>query len=82
MFSLSSLILGFDYCSLLLMQVLFGILLTFYLPALEPYPGYTPVRSESVDENEYEELPAGEQICPEKHVNIISSVYNCSFNCD
>lgn len=56
------------------MQVLFGILLTFYVPALDPYPGYTTVRSELVDDNAYEELPAGEQICPERHVNIISSM--------
>lgn len=60
---------------LILMQVLFGILLTFYMPTLDPYPGYTPVRSESVDESEYEELPAGEQICPERNANIISSAY-------
>ncbi|OWM71292.1 hypothetical protein CDL15_Pgr011419 [Punica granatum] len=60
------------YFSEVAIQVLFGILLTFYVPGLDPYSGYTPILSESVDENEYEELPGGEQICPERHVNIIS----------
>lgn len=58
----------------LLLKVLVGILLTFHVPTLDPYPGYTPVRTESL-EDEYEELPGGEHICPENHVNIMSSTY-------
>lgn len=49
--------------------------MVFYMPALDPYPGYTPVRTESVQETEYEELPGSEQICPERHVNIFSSMF-------
>lgn len=45
-----------------------------YVPELDPYPGYTPMRTELVDDAEYEELPGGEQICPERHANIFSSM--------
>lgn len=56
------------------MQLIFGILLLFYVPNLDPYPGYTPVRSDvHVDNTQYELLPGGEQICPERHANIFSS---------
>jgi len=45
-----------------------------YLPSLDPYPGYTPIRNEAlVDNTDYEPLPGGEQICPERHVNVFSS---------
>ena len=44
-----------------------------YLPHLDPYPGYTPLLTETVDDGVYEELPGAEQICPERHVNIFSS---------
>nr|XP_043620654.1 ABC transporter C family member 2-like [Erigeron canadensis] len=57
------------------LQVLFGLCLIFYLPSLDPYPGYTPIREESLDDAEYEELAGGEQICPERHTNIISSIF-------
>ncbi|CAK7350158.1 unnamed protein product [Dovyalis caffra] len=53
---------------------LFGILLLVYVPDLDPYPGYTPMQTESVDDAEYEELPGGEYICPERHVNLISNL--------
>lgn len=57
-----------------LMQILFGILLLVYVPTLDPYPGYTPIRNEVfVDNTDYEALPGGEQICPERHANIFSS---------
>ncbi|KAF5736366.1 ABC transporter family protein [Tripterygium wilfordii] len=62
------------YVSEVFFQGLFGILLLVYLPDLEPYPGYTPLRTESVDGSEYEELPGEEQICPERHVNIFSKI--------
>ncbi|XP_058071596.1 ABC transporter C family member 2-like [Magnolia sinica] len=64
------------YISEILCQILFGILLLFYVPNLDPYPGYTPIMNEvSIDNTEYEQLPGGEQICPERHVNIISQIF-------
>jgi len=60
--------------NLFFVQFLFGILMVVYLPSLDPYPGYTPIRNEAlVDNTDYEPLPGGEQICPERHVNIFSS---------
>ncbi|GJV24846.1 ABC transporter C family member 2 isoform X1 [Tanacetum coccineum] len=56
-------------------QVLFGLCLIFYLPTLDPYPGYTPISEESLDDAEYEALADGEQICPERRTNIISSIF-------
>ncbi|KAJ4703004.1 ABC transporter C family member 2-like [Melia azedarach] len=56
-------------------QVLFGILLLVYVPKLDPYPGYTIMQAESIDDAEYEQLPGGEQVCPERHVSIISRIY-------
>ncbi|GKE51784.1 hypothetical protein Tco_1486940, partial [Tanacetum coccineum] len=55
--------------------VLFGLCLIFYLPTLDPYPGYTPISEESLDDAEYEPLADGEQICPERRTNIISSIF-------
>ncbi|CAN1302447.1 ABC transporter C family member 2 [Linum perenne] len=62
------------YISEVAVQVLFGILLLMYFPDKVPYPGYTPVRTDTSDDNEYEELPGGENICPERHVNIFSNI--------
>ncbi|KAI9385627.1 hypothetical protein POPTR_011G091200v4 [Populus trichocarpa] len=62
------------YISEVIVQGLFGILLLVYVPDLDPYPGYTPMQIESVDDAEYEELPGGEYICPERHANIISKI--------
>lgn len=44
-----------------------------HLPNLDPYPGCMPVRSETVDDYEYEEISDGQQICPERHANIFDS---------
>nr|XP_048323697.1 ABC transporter C family member 12-like isoform X2 [Ziziphus jujuba var. spinosa] len=62
------------YTCTVLCQVLFGILLVVYVPNLDPYPGYIMVQSESLN-NEYEALPGGEQICPERHVHIFSKIF-------
>ncbi|KAL7212544.1 hypothetical protein ACSBR2_015274 [Camellia fascicularis] len=62
----------FWYIGEVFVQVLFGVLFLVYFPSMDPYPGYTPIRTESVDDTEYEELPGGEQICPEKNANIFS----------
>ncbi|POO04131.1 hypothetical protein TorRG33x02_004350 [Trema orientale] len=63
------------YISTVLVQVLFGILLAIYLPNLDPYPGYVVIQPESLNNAEYEALPEGEQICPERQVNIFSRIY-------
>ncbi|KAL6214047.1 hypothetical protein ACLB2K_013485 [Fragaria x ananassa] len=60
------------YISEIVAQVLFGILLAVYVPNLVPYPGYTPIQTESIDDAAYEELPGGEHICPERQANIFS----------
>ncbi|KAI4297457.1 hypothetical protein L6164_037348 [Bauhinia variegata] len=62
------------YISEVVVQALFGILLLVYVPNLDPYPGYTPIRSELITDASYEELPGGEQICPEQHVNMFSRI--------
>ncbi|XP_010906316.1 ABC transporter C family member 2 [Elaeis guineensis] len=64
------------YISEIACQILFGILLLVYVPSLDPYPGYTPIRNEVfVDNTVYEALPGGEQICPERHANIFSKTF-------
>ncbi|XP_010522092.1 PREDICTED: ABC transporter C family member 2 [Tarenaya hassleriana] len=63
------------YISEVAIQVLFGILLFVHLPDLDPYPGYTPLRVETVDDYEYEELPSGEQICPETRANLFARIF-------
>ncbi|KAL2944295.1 ABC transporter C family member 12 [Bienertia sinuspersici] len=62
------------YISEVFAQVLFGVLLFAYVPSLDPYSGYTPIRHEQIEDNEYEELPGGELVCPERHVNIFSKI--------
>ncbi|XP_023004008.1 ABC transporter C family member 2-like [Cucurbita maxima] len=61
------------YISEVFVQVLFGVLLVAYVPSLVPFPGHTPLNSEYVDD-EYEELPEGERICPEQHANLFSKI--------
>ncbi|KAI7751096.1 hypothetical protein M8C21_020501 [Ambrosia artemisiifolia] len=63
------------FASEVAIQVLFGLCLLVYLPTLDPYPGYTPIRAESLDQAEYEELAGGEKVCPERHTNIISNIF-------
>lgn len=46
-----------------------------YVPTLDPYPGYTSIESEVVTDAEYDELPEGELIFPERQANIFSSMY-------
>ncbi|OMO75049.1 hypothetical protein CCACVL1_16349 [Corchorus capsularis] len=60
--------------SMVICQVLFGILLLVYVPELNPYPGYDLIKNESLDE-EYEPLPGGEHICPERQANICSRIF-------
>ncbi|KAL5771882.1 hypothetical protein ACOSQ2_011806 [Xanthoceras sorbifolium] len=63
------------YISNVVGQVLFGILLFVYIPTLDPYPGYVMMQAESLDNVEYEALPGGEHICPERHASIFSRIY-------
>ncbi|GAB2280793.1 Canalicular multispecific organic anion transporter 1 [Dionaea muscipula] len=65
----------YSYIGLFICKVLFGILLFMYVPHLNPYPAYTSLLVESIDDNEYEALPGEEQICPERYVNIFSRIY-------
>nr|GMD09661.1 ABC transporter C family member 12-like isoform X1 [Ipomoea batatas] len=62
------------YLSSLLCQVLFGALLLFHVPHLDPYPGYIPLGSQSADDNQYEALVGRDHICPERQANIFSSM--------
>ncbi|GLT68246.1 hypothetical protein SLA2020_404960 [Shorea laevis] len=62
------------YISEVVVQVLFGLLLLVYVPHLDPYPGYVPMRTESVDDAAYDELPDGERVCPERNANIFSRI--------
>lgn len=55
------------------MQILFGILLLFYVPHLDPYPNYIPLWTESLEDTKYEALLGGEHVCPERESNILSS---------
>ncbi|KAK3022451.1 hypothetical protein RJ639_047588, partial [Escallonia herrerae] len=56
-------------------NALFGLLLVFYIPHLDPYVGYIPLRTETLDDTRYEALLGGENICPEKHATIFSRIY-------
>ncbi|XP_057833257.2 ABC transporter C family member 2 [Cryptomeria japonica] len=65
------------YISEIICQVAFCILLLFYIPNLVPYSGYIPVENgaSTVACAEYEPLPAGEHVCPERHVNFFSRIF-------
>jgi ATP-binding cassette subfamily C (CFTR/MRP) protein 1 len=64
------------YCSEIICQCLFGILMVVYLPSLDSYPGYTPIRSEVLADNtDYEPLPGEEQICPERQASLFSWIF-------
>ncbi|XP_074269631.1 ABC transporter C family member 12-like isoform X2 [Silene latifolia] len=56
-------------------KVVFGILLVFHVPRSDLYPSCTLVNAEDSDDFAYEELLAGEHICPERYVSLISRVY-------
>ncbi|KAI3903564.1 hypothetical protein MKW98_032218 [Papaver atlanticum] len=62
------------YSSEVFCQVLYGIFLLFYVPNLDPYPSYTPLREEFLENTEYQTLHGEEQICPERHVNVFSKI--------
>lgn len=53
------------------MQVLFGVLLLVYVPNVDSYEGYIPL-VDPIDDNKNEK-PLGEHVCPERYANILSS---------
>ncbi|KAJ3698578.1 hypothetical protein LUZ61_002283 [Rhynchospora tenuis] len=64
------------YITELACKFLFGILLLGHLPSLEPYSGYSPLRSETLsDDTAYEPIASGENICPERHASIFSRIF-------
>ncbi|CAM8928970.1 unnamed protein product [Rhodiola kirilowii] len=54
-------------------QVLFGTLLLFHIPNLSPYSRSTVPQTEYCDS--YEALPGEEEVCPERHVSILSWLF-------
>lgn len=61
------------------MQILFGALLLVHLPNLDPFSGYVPLRSESIDDNTDETVGA-DRICPERYASILSSQWVLPFS--
>ena len=55
-----------------LFQVLFGVMLLVYIPELDPYQGYHTLNNESIDNVEYDVLPEGENICPERRAGFFT----------
>ncbi|KAL3616846.1 Canalicular multispecific organic anion transporter 1 [Castilleja foliolosa] len=61
------------YITSVFVQVLFGLLLLFYVPNLDSYPGYIPLL-DSIDDTQNDK-PLGELVCPERYANIFSRIY-------
>uniref|UniRef100_A0A1J3J339 ABC-type xenobiotic transporter n=7 Tax=Noccaea caerulescens TaxID=107243 RepID=A0A1J3J339_NOCCA len=51
------------------------MLLLVYIPKLDPYPGYQILNNEPLDNVEYDALPGGENICPERHASFFTGIY-------
>ncbi|XP_028090867.1 ABC transporter C family member 12-like isoform X4 [Camellia sinensis] len=62
------------YLITLFIQVLFGVFLFVYIPQLDPYPGYVPIRNDPLIDTEYEALLGGEHVCPERDASIFSRI--------
>ncbi|CAN4114105.1 unnamed protein product [Withania somnifera] len=62
------------YYSSVICQILFGALLLVHLPHLNPFPGYAPLRSESIDDNNDETIVGADHICPERYASILSRI--------
>ncbi|XP_028090849.1 ABC transporter C family member 2-like isoform X7 [Camellia sinensis] len=62
------------YLLTLFIQVLFGVFLFVYIPQLDPYPGYVPIRNDPLIDAEYEALLGGEHVCPERDANLFSRI--------
>ncbi|GFQ01253.1 ABC transporter c family member 11 [Phtheirospermum japonicum] len=66
-------ILPFLCCGHNYAHVLFGLLLLFYVPNLDSYPGYIPLL-DSIDDTKMDK-PLGELVYPERYANIFSRIY-------
>ncbi|CAL5367292.1 unnamed protein product [Camellia sinensis] len=55
-------------------SVLFGVFLFVYIPQLDPYPGYVPIRNDPLIDTKYEALLGGEHVCPERDASIFSRI--------
>ncbi|KAM3323933.1 ABC transporter C family member 12 isoform X4 [Capsicum chacoense] len=62
------------YYSSVIYQILFGSLLLVHLPHLSPFPGYVPLRSEFIDDNNGETILGADHICPERYASILSRI--------
>ncbi|GMP24486.1 hypothetical protein CsSME_00001735 [Camellia sinensis var. sinensis] len=62
------------YLITLFIQVLFGVFLFVYIPQLDPYPGYVPIRNDPLIDTKYEALLGGEHVCPERDASIFSRI--------
>ncbi|KAF3656536.1 ABC transporter C family member 2 [Capsicum annuum] len=62
------------YYSSVIYQILFGSLLLVHLPHLCPFPGYVPLRSEFIDDNNGETILGADHICPERYASILSRI--------
>ncbi|GAB4829409.1 Multidrug resistance-associated protein 9, variant 2 [Ancistrocladus abbreviatus] len=68
--------------STFLCKAIFGILLFIYAPQLSPYPAHIPLEAKVLDDDDDDDdddnegaLLGGEQIFPERHVNLFSRIY-------
>ncbi|THG21576.1 hypothetical protein TEA_007950 [Camellia sinensis var. sinensis] len=64
---------GCSMLNLILHRVLFGVFLFVYIPQLDPYPGYVPIRNDPLIDTKYEALIGGEHVCPERDASIFSN---------
>ncbi|KAL3322636.1 hypothetical protein AABB24_039965 [Solanum stoloniferum] len=62
------------YYSSVICQIVFAALLLVHLPHLNPFPGYIPLRSESVDDKNDETILGEDHICPERYASILSRI--------
>ncbi|XP_055802160.1 ABC transporter C family member 12-like isoform X4 [Solanum dulcamara] len=62
------------YYGSVICQILFGVLLLVHLPHLNPFPGYVPLRSESIDDKNGETILGEDHICPERYASILSRI--------
>ncbi|WMV58251.1 hypothetical protein MTR67_051636 [Solanum verrucosum] len=62
------------YYSSVICQIVFGALLLVHLPHLNPFPGYIPLRSESVDDKNDETILGEDHIFPERYASILSRI--------
>ncbi|KAG6543930.1 hypothetical protein Mapa_014771 [Marchantia paleacea] len=57
-------------------EILLAAILVLYFPTLVEFTGYTPILTQEAPNSsgEYEALPAGDEVCPERRVGIFSQL--------